>query len=72
MCEVDSGCEFCIVCHSWSPTIYYLQIYDEESMFVGITKANEERYPAIGELSFFLGIPQVYTFKGRLMTGNGQ
>ena len=32
---------------------------------VGALKATEERYPAIGEISFFLGIPQVYTFKGK-------
>ena len=28
-------------------------------------KATEERFPAVGEISFFLGIPQVYTFTGK-------
>jgi len=40
------------------------QVYDNEDELVEILKANEDRYPAIGEISFFLGIPQVYTFTG--------
>ena len=40
------------------------QIYEEDGTYVSTLKATDEKYPAIGEISFFLGIPQVYTFVG--------
>ena len=37
-------------------------MYDNTGSLVDILKASEESYPAVGEISFFLGVPQLYTF----------
>jgi len=40
------------------------KVYDSNGALVTVLKPGEERFPAVGEISFFLGIPQVYTFRG--------
>jgi len=46
-----------------------IQIYEDDGTLVGVLKATEEQYPAVGEVSFFLGISQVYNFTGKISLG---
>lgn len=54
----------CIIYIGWVGMIFICQVYDDDDVLVTTLKAAEEAFPAAGEISFFLAIPQVYTVVG--------